>query len=456
MGEQNNSGQMKAMAKQPRAMCKAILSGLAMVSGRGAILGAACLFAGVISVTKAEAQSRYACTQLDNAHVPVIEGENGNFFRVDPDLVLSHDFSEAVIERIGGLSDILAARGTKLVVVPLPTKAIAMPDLLGPDASIYAYDRSLAATLYQDIVVRFRKAGVTTVDMRRELIGRWEDTQAFFKTDPRMTNEGLIRLVAAVSKQIPSQGPAAENGFTTVLRGQRDIQSHDHLVLQMSCLSALPGLETGDFITTVSDVSLLAGDAPKIVYAGTNVAAHPDLNLAGFLSDAFDKAAFVINGGDRSLDALTSYLTSDAFQEAVPEVLIWELPIWEPLASGGDQPLREVLAAAEGQCETPLEMALLETGGVRVDLSGTEFTANDTVYLNNANMPSQTALFSFVASNGESRVRSVTRSESVQTSGRFYMPLSGLWETGAEYIDIDVPLDEAALPTVTLCRKAPS
>ena len=43
----------------------------------------------------------------------------------------------------------------------------------------------------------------------------------------------------------------------------------------------------------------------------------------------------------------TTFLTSDAYQVAAPDVLIWELPIWEPLASGGDQPLREVLAAAE-------------------------------------------------------------------------------------------------------------
>ena len=433
-----------------------ISRGLAAVSAYGAVIGAVCTVAIAFGATKVEAQSRYSCTELNNAHVPVIEGENGNFFRVDPDLVLSHDFSDAVIERIGALSEALAARGTKLIVVPLPTKAIAMPDLLGPDASTYAYDRSLAATLYQDVIVRFRASRVATVDVRRALLGGWSDTQAFFKTDPRMTNEGLIRLVGEISKQMPARQRSTEDGFTTVRRETLDIASHDKLVLQLNCLSALPSVSTGDYVTTVLGAGLVAGDAPKLVYVGSDMTAHGDLNLAGFLSDAANEAAYVVNGGDSSLHALTSFMTSDAYEVAAPDVLIWELPIWEPLASGGDQPLREVLAAAEGRCETPLEMALLESGGVRIELSDAEFTSNDTLFLDNSGMPSTKAAFSFVSQDGQRRTRSVERPVEVSASGRFYMPLSGLWELGAKYVDINVPLDETKLPSVMLCRKVPA
>ena len=449
-------GQMSAMARKPRRAGTVISRGLAAVSAYGAVIGAIFSVALAFGATGAEAQSRYSCTELNNAHVPVIEGENGNFFRVDPDLVLSHDFSDAVIERIGAFSDALAARGTKLIVAPLPTKAIAMPDMLGPDASTYAYDRSLAATLYQDMIVRFRASRVATVDVRGALAGGWSDTQAFFKTDPRMTNEGLIRLVGEIIKQMPARERPTEDGFATVLREAHEVASHDHLVLQLNCFAALPGVSTGDYLTTVLDAGLVAGDVPKLVYVGSDMTAHGDLNLAGFLSDAANEAAYVVNGGGRSLHALTSYLTSNAYQVAAPEVLIWELPIWESLASGGDQPLREVLAAAEGRCETPLEMALLESGGVRIELSDVEFTSNDTLFLDNSGMPSTKASFSFVSQDGQRRTRSVERSEEVSASGRFYMPLSGLWELGAKYVDINVPLDETDLPRVALCRKVPT
>mgnify|MGYP001818048781 CR=1 FL=1 len=415
-------------------------------------VGAAAAFGCLFTMTsQADAQSRFGCCGLEVAHVPSVEGLDGFFFRVQPDLATFHAMTDQVIGSVAAISQALEARGTELIFVPLPTKAHVLPMKLGPEAEKYAYDADLAATIYEDQKARLSDAGVAVVDARRAFLGSEFAEQMFFKTDPRMTNHGLRVLTEAIAEE-RADWPLAD-GFVTSEGEPLALASLAHDVLQRSCLSDLPFVETTAFETVAQGGDTNLDAAPLVVFAGPSEMTDPALNLAGFLSDVAGRRAGVI-GGETAFSALTAYVTSDAFRGSPPDVLIWAVPVWENLALGGDQPFREAVAAIEDVCVADLDKGLAGADRLRVALAEATFSAVDTLMLENSGAATDTAVFHFVGVNGEVRSRAVVRSGETVASGRFYMPLSGLWEAGVAYVDIETPLTGGALPVVALCRGA--
>ena len=82
---------------------------------------AACLGLALMTLgTPALAQSDHGCVSLEYGAIPSIEGTDGMFYRIDPDLVMDTRLPDASVVAISRLSRALAARGTKLVYVPVP------------------------------------------------------------------------------------------------------------------------------------------------------------------------------------------------------------------------------------------------------------------------------------------------------------------------------------------------
>lgn len=403
------------------------------------------------SVTSAEAQSQFGCSELDAAHVPSVEGLDGFFFRIDPDLANYHAMTDEVVGEIAAISNALSARGTELIFVPLPTKAHVLPQKVGPEAEKYAYDADLAATMYDAQRAGLSGAGVTVVDARRAFLTSENASEAFFKTDPRLTNHGLRVLAEAIADQRVDWPATDSPGYVTSRGEPFLLGSTAHDVLQLSCLSDLPLVETTAFETLAKEAEHSMDAAPRVVFAGSSEIVDASLNFGGFLSEASGERVDV-QVADASLSAFTAYLTSDSFRQSPPEVLIWAVAVWENVALGGDQPFREALAAIEDVCVADLDSGVAGPDRLRVALEEASFNASDTLMLDNASGTNGRAVFNFVGLDGQLRSRAVVRPPDVAHSGRFYMPLTGLWEAGVSYVDIETPLTEEALPVVALCR----
>ena len=125
-------------------------------------MGASALILAALCGQTAMAQSSaYGCGGLDTATaLPSVEGLDGVFFRVLADLRMRHPMEDAVMQQMGALSEALAAGGTTLIYVTVPTKSQAMPQFLPPIAADYAFDSATATLVYSDIVTRLAAHGV--------------------------------------------------------------------------------------------------------------------------------------------------------------------------------------------------------------------------------------------------------------------------------------------------------
>ena len=407
----------------------------------------------VAATLPAAGQSVYGCNDLAGRHsIPSVEGADGVFYRIDPDLRNFHPFSDEVIAQLADFSGALAALGTTLIYVPLPTKSLAMPDQLPQAAMDLGFDPDLATTVHDEILRRLRESGIHTVDVRAALRAAPDDQPSFFLTDYRMTAAGGRRTAQAISDAL-----ALTTGFTDVPKSLFDTRSGGMVtlasdmrgILQRHCLIALPDVQTETFVTTrfqdgQSTDSTLFGTGGSIALVGTEYSGEPATNLAGFLSEftGLNVVQYAVADGG-SFAAISTYLTSRSFQESRPAYLIWTNPVFENLAQFGDQPMRELIAAAGDQCRVTLPVASgAEMNAVTADLRSLDPGQSYTLFVDADGAQATMAQFDFTQNDGLIRTKSIFRNPQQAPTGRFYMPMSGLSSGGAQTVRIafDVPV----------------
>lgn len=422
-----------------------------------------------ILVTSASAQSVYGCTDLAGRHnMPSIEGREGIFYRIDPDLYMFHSISDESVDQLAQLSKALKASGTILVYAPVPTRGVGMPDQMPQLAQDYGFNVDLAATVYVDNLRRLREAEVATADVRRAFRIASEEAVPFFATDPRLTPEGGLLMARAIAetigqskgfKAVPKSRFATQPGASAVLPS--DMRSK----LQRHCMIDLPKVEAVSYVTTRTQAALLgtnssifdnqtAASSSNIALIGTDVTGSPVSNLAGFLSQAsgLDVLQYSVKDGG-SFAAMSSYLTSSAFQNARPAYLVWTNPINNNLAQFGDQPMRELQVAATGNCPVSLHVSRgSDVNSMRIDLNGLDRRSTYSIYLDADGAQANEAQFEFVSRTGLKRRKTIIRNPEQAKTGRFYMPMSGLWPDGAISVEIslDVPFGPGALVSACL------
>jgi alginate biosynthesis protein AlgX len=291
------------------------------------------------------------------------------------------------------------------------------------------------------------------------------DGPSFFPTDYRMTSSGAAREAKAIGDVIVAASGYADmpkGRFDTSPAGKIVIDSAMRSVLQRHCLLPLPLAETDAYSSNrvqgggvAKDNSLFGstGNGARVAIVGTEVDGDPIANLAGFVAKAtgLETSQYAVAGGG-GFAAISTYLTSSAFQDARPAFLIWTNPINENLASFGDQPFAELIAAAGDNCRVPLPvMVNLQANSVVADLSSLDAGQAYTLFVDASGAPASQAQFDFTASNGLIRTKSIFRSKDQVKTGRFYMPMTSLWPDGAQSVEItlDVPLGNA--PRVLAC-----
>ncbi len=416
-----------------------VAMGFALLAGSGAL-----------------AQSAYGCTNLAGRHnMPAIEGSEGVFYRIDPELHMFHSISDESTDQLAKFSTALADTGTTLIYAPVPTRALAMPDQLPHRALEYGFKAELAATVYDDTIRRLTDAQVLSANLRKALRISTNEPLPFFATDPRLTPNGAQRMALAIAEVISqtdgfSGVPKAQ--FATTTGATVDWPSNMRAKLQRHCMLKIPPVRAPEYATNLTQAATTGSNGAifgsraqglTIALVGTDVTGSGVSNLAGFLSEATGLAVVeysVADGG--SYAAISSFLTSTAFQETRPAFLVWANPISNNLARYGDQPMRELTAAATGGCRISLPFARgNDAKSVWAELYDLDPRQSYTLYVDADGAAASEARFDFKSRDGLVQSKYVVRHPSQVKTGRFYMPLSGLWQEGAQSIDIvlDVP-----------------
>jgi alginate biosynthesis protein AlgX len=412
------------------------------------------------------AQSVYGCTGLDDRNsMPSLEGDRGVFYRIDPDMRMFHAFSDESIAQLAGLSKALKSLGTTLVYVPLPTKGLAMPAQLPQAARDYGFDVVLATTVYDQSLRRLDEAGVVTANLRTALSVDADSAPSMYPTDYRLTAAGSERAAKAIAATLGKTTGFADlpqGQFATSVASKQTLPSDMRAALQRHCQITLPELVVDSFATirlqgtaAANNTALLGSTATsaRIAVVGTEHTGEASSNFAGYLSQAsgLDVQQYTVMGGG-SFAAISSYLTSRAFQEQRPAYLVWINPVENNLAQFGDQPLRELKAAAAGTCRVPLPAGPgITANSVTADLSALDRTQNYTLFVDAEGTAARRAQFDFQSAAGLVRTRTVTRHPDQVATGRFYMPMSAMWPEGALAVTITLDVPAAAPVRVTAC-----
>ena len=418
----------------------------------------------------ARADTAYGCGDLlTSSLVPSVEGADGTFFRVDPDLMSYHWIGAQSMTLLGQLSDRLAEHGTQLIYVPVPTKALAMLGHLPAIAADLGFDAEIAASVYVEMLDRLDRAGVRAIDART-VLRMAEETghMPFFGTDPRLTpagTEALGRAIAAELRQLGVSDADGAAGFRVQSRGEVDLPSPLRTKLQTHCLSDLPPvrlpvLETTRGVVAASATLDGAVAQPPVVIVGSEIAVDPALALSGFASAyaRVETAGIMVPGEDRHEDAfgaISSYMSSAAFDIDPPKVLVWVNPVWLHLDRRGSRPLLELIALAGRRCVTDLSTSPIDGGGLTASLTGDlpRGVSHAALLLDSGGPAIGRVEFRFTSADGETRRRIVERHPDQEPTARVAMPLAGMWPEGAMRIDIlgDVPL--TARPRLSLCEE---
>lgn len=430
-------------------------------TARALIAAAACgaAFGGALP---AQAESAFGCFGLMTSDLlPSVEGVEGQFFRLAPDLHMDHRFSERSIAQIAALSQGLAQRGTELVVLPMPTKGLALPEALPPSAALAGYQPDLAATLYDADLLKFAAANVAAADARGALrAARLAGAETFFGADHRMTPAGARAVADAVGVQIkasPRYETLQTRRFQTGVGAREGMPSLMAQRLQQHCALELPAIEAALHQTASASpntpapgASLFDGAAGQgtIALVGTEMTGARLSNFAGFLAEAtaLPVAQYtVFDGGPFA--AISSYLTSAAFAAARPSVLVWEIPVWEDLARHGDQPVAELVAAAGAECQTPLRtVAGLAPHSIEATLAGIDLGRAQSLLIDTGGADARSARVSFARADGTTLIQSIYRHPGQRPTSRFFLPVADVLATGVTRVSValDVPMGASA------------
>ncbi|MBC7738852.1 MAG: hypothetical protein H7245_16910 [Candidatus Saccharibacteria bacterium] len=425
--------------------------------------GKLCAAALLVAASPVAAQSTYSCNGLDaQQKFAAVEGTDGVFYRVTPDLHMFNSFSGVTADRVAALSKALAAQGTTLIFVALPTKSLAMPDQLPQAARDYGFDSSLAATVYLEQIKKLQQRGVAVVDARLALRAAPIDTPSFFPTDYRLTAAGADReaqAIPAVIAATPDFAAMPKGRFEVVPAGAVTLESAMRQALQRHCLLPLPLAQTDTFsagklqgAATGGGNSIFGGGSARVAVVGTEIDGNPVANLSGFVAKYtnLDTVQYAVTGGG-GFDAISSYLTSASFQQGRPAYLVWSVPIQDSLASFGDQPFAELTAAAGDTCRVPLPV-MANPGGnsIVADLSQLDPGQSYTLLVDTDSAAVSAARFDFTIG-AQVISKAIYRSREQVKTGRFFMPMSDLPPEGASTVEVQLDAALGGSASVTAC-----
>jgi len=418
----------------------------------------------LLPAAPALAQSAFGCDRLEEATpTPYVEGLDGVFFRLNLDFRLRHTVTEGSIELMSRLSQALAARGTTLIYVPVPSKGLAMPGSLPEQAAAYGFDHGIAVGIYEDTVARLREVGVVTIDALTPLLNLEDGQLAFIPADHHWSSAGSRAVAAEVGRAIaetPGYGDLEKVTTQTTSLGPQDIPSPVRREIQAMCRDTIPPSTTEAFETEVTAPAASGGGGifaaeeggPAIALVGTSMSRTPAFNFEGFLAEAaqLDVVNYAVIGGNQ-YGAIVSYLMSDEFLSAPPKYLVWENPIYNNLGEFGELPMRELVAAAIDDC-TPLDVQRPDGRTLLAEVPGGELPADVYVRADAGTTRGRAIEIGFGTAEGLHIAASIERTQRLEPTRLFYQYMEPFWEPGISSVEVQFDRAVSGDASLAICK----
>lgn len=269
----------------------------------------------------------------------LVQGEGDWLFRSRYDLRTDFGTTPQGYAQFKRLRDTLKARGVELMIVYQPTRGLVNREKLSPQEKA-DFDFELAKANYLQAIADFRKAGIWVTDLSPLFDERDAQVDYYFKADHHWTPNGAARtaeLVAETLKQIPGFDAIPKKEFESKVVGLLPKAGTLHKTATTFCGTSyatqyVPRYETEPVGEAGAD-SLFGDEAnPQIALVGTSNSG-PAYNFAGFLQQysGADVLNMAVSGGGFD-SALLQYMSSQAFHDNPPKILIWEFATHYDLA----------------------------------------------------------------------------------------------------------------------------
>ena len=260
----------------------------------------------------------------------VVVGRNGWLFTAEELAIADAAGIAEAITHIVAARDLLAYRGTDLVLVPIPAKTDIHRDVLLMDEAAVAMEAQ-----YRAFVAAVDTADVKLVDTRAALAAPGARAQAFLRTDTHWSPTGA----QVVAKAVATSGHIAPGNQALAAHPDGPQGFWGDLVSYVTSDALAPtlGLSREQVVPYVAiasgsdpETSIFADATPAtdIVLVGTSYSANrrwsfvPALQIA-LQRDILNYAA----EGQGPAPPMQAFLESDAFRAEPPKVVIWEVPI---------------------------------------------------------------------------------------------------------------------------------
>jgi len=439
-----------------------------------------------LAAPAAAAEPHYRCDRLvTQAEISgeeddiLSQGRDGWFFRaentdLDEFFVLDSE-SLSYVARLGAA---LRERGTRLVLMPVPTRALVAYDQLDTSVPLQGrYARGDALAEFRAYVAAFRKAGLDVVDLDPETIRTRMGPAFYLKRDLHWTPQGakLAAKIAAADIDRLLGAKAAEGRATFVTRQSRTEPMTGRLqtMINQFCDDRVPAQEVAVFTTerpgsegdgSTAEQALFgdeASGAPQVVLVGTSFSATPTFNFPGFLSEALGRSVFdySISAGGLSTSML-SYLETSDFDRDSPSVLLWEFLAYHPFEEDGIA-FRQMIAAADGSCSGTdrlvTEARVDVTGGAELlTVSADSRPVTGTGGYVALEIPDRTVrrfTLEFEYADRDADIVTIDQAPPYESSSRFFLQLSGDFTAPLRAVRIrGLPDDRTLSINASICR----
>ncbi|MGP0170616.1 alginate O-acetyltransferase [Pseudomonas sp. NCHU5208] len=227
----------------------------------------------------------------------------------------------------------LAAKGTRLILLPIPMKldTYAEHSRLAPSAQL--------SGLYEDFRARLSERGIASADLR----GAYNDAAAavplFLRNDTHWTPQGADLAARTLARQFPEL--AGTTAYVTQAVGEKQVPGDllnylkfdprfapsyfapVHIALHET-LKGSPK-DIGD--------SLFADEAVSLAVVGTSYTRIDDWNFTGFLKQALQRDLISVALEARGpFEAMNAFLASPAAASGDVHTVVWEFPLRTLLA----------------------------------------------------------------------------------------------------------------------------
>ncbi len=302
----------------------------------------------------------FICPYMDDTErrtlTPMSLGKNGWAFRNGADFLEDFSFTDETLTYLSRLQKALAARGTSLVVIPIPVRGLIAADHLDrthPEQQ--DYNPEAASESYRAYLKTLNDMGIITPDV---LMHNTAGSDFYFKRDHHWRPEGARATAQAIATQLAgleqyTQQP--KSTYTTHALGKKCIFEMIAQELQRLCTSEISPETYTQYETRLKaegGAEALFGDQGEAsVLIGSSFSAMEWFNFDGFLSEAtgLSIANRALSAG-QLFNALVSYTSSSQFHQEHPPFLFWEAVMHYDFNQDTGKYFRQVIPAIRGEC----------------------------------------------------------------------------------------------------------